>query len=204
MPSGEVLGRHPRPRRQAEHHVPRGSQDPGRRSRKYRTELVDTCLEHGRRGHGGLSRRRRGAVGRRPARVPAQGHHHRRLHPGAVRLLVQEQGRAAGAGRRRRLSAGPDRRRGDQDRGRRRQPDRRAQVLGRRAVLGAGLQGHQRRLRRADLRARLFRRAHQGRLGAELDARQAREDRPHGRDVRQGSQSDRRSPRRRHHRASSR
>ncbi len=46
---------------------------------------------------------------------------------------------------------------GHQDRGRRRQPDRRAQVLGRRAVLGAGVQGHQRCLRRADLRARVFR-----------------------------------------------
>ena len=54
----------------------------------------------------------------------------------------------------------------DQDRGCRRQADRRAQVLGRRAVLGAGLQGHQRRLRRADLHPRLFGRADQGRLGA--------------------------------------
>ena len=44
-------------------------------------------------------------------------------------------------------------------------------------------------------------RADQGRLGAELHARQAREDRPHGRDVRQGSQSGRRGARRRHHRA---
>ncbi len=87
-----------------------------------------------------------------------------------------------------------------QDRGRRRRAHRRAQVLGRRAVLGAGVQGHQRRLWRAHLHPRLFRRADQGRLGAELHPRQAREDRPHGRDVRQGSQSGRRSPRRRHHR----
>ena len=42
------------------------------------------------------------------------------VQAGAVRLLVQEQGRAAGARRRRRLSAGPDRRGRHQDRGRRR------------------------------------------------------------------------------------
>ena len=125
----------------------------------------------------------------------------RRLHAGALRLLVQEQGRAAGAGCRGRLPARPDRRRRHQHGGRRRQSHRRAQVLGRRAVLGAGVQGHQRHLRRADLRARVLRRAGQGRLGDEHHARQAREDRPHGRDVRQGSQPHRGSPRRRHHRA---
>ena len=74
-------------------------------------------------------------------------------------------------------------------------------TLGRRAVRGAGVQGDQRRLRRADLRARVLGRAHQGRLGAEHHARQAREDRPHGGDVRQGSQRHRRGARRRHHRA---
>ncbi len=63
------------------------------------------------------------------------------------------------------------------------------------------VQGDQRRVRRAHLRARLLGRADQGRLGHELHARQAREDRPHGGNVRQGSEPHRRSPRRRHHRA---
>ena len=170
-------------------------------SQKYRTELVDTCLEQDDAAmeaylDDGIEPSvetlraclRKGTITVAPS-------------PGALRLVVQEQGRAAGAGRGRRLPAGPDRRRGDQDRGCRRQPDRRAQVLGRRAVLGAGVQGDQRRLRRADLRARVLRRADQGHVGAELHARQAREDRPHGRDVREGSQPDRRSPRRRHRRA---
>ena len=62
---------------------------------------------------------------------PAQGHPALGVHPGAVRLLVQEQGRAAGARRGRRLSAGADRRAVHQDRGRRRRAHRRAQVLGR-------------------------------------------------------------------------
>ena len=42
-------------------------------------------------------------------------------------------------------------------------------------------------------------RADQGRLGPEFHPRQAREDRPHGRDVRQGSQSGGRGARGRHH-----
>ncbi len=41
-----------------------------------------------------------------------------RFQSGAVRLFLQEQGRAAGAGRRRRLSPGPDGRRSHQDGGR--------------------------------------------------------------------------------------
>jgi hypothetical protein len=123
-----------------------------------------------------------------------------RLHTGALRLVLQEQGRAAGARCGSRLSAGAHRRASIKT------VDADGEPIGerklrRRAVLGAGVQGHQRRLRRADLHPRLLGRADQGRLGAELDARQAREDRPHGRDVRQGSQSDRGGARRRHHRA---
>ncbi len=102
---------------------------------KYRTELVDTCLEMDDAAMEKYLDDERAAVGRGAAQVPAQGHDHRRLQPGAVRLLVQEQGRAAGARRGRRLPAGPDGRRSHQDGGRGRQPDRRAQVLGRRAVL---------------------------------------------------------------------
>ena len=135
------------------------------RCQKYRTELVDTAWSRTTRPWKPTCDGNEPSIETLRACL-RKGTHHRRLHARAVRLLVQEQGRAAGARRRRRLPARPDRRRGHQHRGCRRQPDRRAQVLGRRAVLGAGVQGHQRRLRRADLRARVFRRAGQGRLGA--------------------------------------
>ena len=56
--------------------------------------------------------------------------------------------------------------------------------------LGFGLQGDQRHLRRTHVHSGVFRCADQGRLGAEFDARQARENRPHGRNVCwQGSES---------------
>ncbi len=48
---------------------------------------------------------------------------------------------------------------------------------------------------------RVLGRAREGRLGVEHHARQAREDRPHGGNVREGSEPHRRSARRRHHRA---
>ena len=66
---------------------------------------------------------------------------------------------------------------------------------------GPRVQSHQRHLRRAHLHSRLFRRVDQGCLGAEFNSRQAREDRSHGRNVRQRSQSRGGSARRRHHRA---
>ena len=98
---------------------------------KYRTELVDTCLEQDDEAMEAYLTDGEHALGRRAAQVPAQGHDQLGVHAGAVRLLVQEQGRAAGARRRRRLPAGADRRASHQDRRRRRRSDRRAQVLGR-------------------------------------------------------------------------
>ena len=189
------------PRRQAGHHgavaIARSSTTTRSTAPSWSTpalEMDDEAMEKYLDGQ-------RAADGRRAARVHPQGHDHERVQPGAVRLLLQEQGRAAGARRGRRLHAGPDGRRRHQDGGRGRQPDRRAQVLGRRAVLRPRVQGDQRHLRRADLRARVLGRAHQGHVGDEHHARQAREDRPHGRDVRREAEPDRRSARRRHHRA---
>ena len=89
-------------------------------AQKYRTELDRHLPRAGRCRDGSVPDRRRRAVGRRAARVPAQGHAQHRVQPGALRLVLQEQGRAAGAGRGRRLSARSDRRALDQDGGRRR------------------------------------------------------------------------------------
>ena len=92
--------------------------------------------------------------------VHPQGHDLLRVRAGAVRLGVQEQGRAADARRRRQLSAGADRRgrrQGRQD-GHRRGDH--AAVDRRRAAVGARVQDHDRPVRRlAHLRARLFGRA---------------------------------------------
>ena len=156
---------------------------------KYRTELIDTCLEMDDEAMEAYLTAWTAPVGRRAAQVPAQGH---RAAPRSPPCCAALPTRTRACSRCSMPWSTICRRRPTcrhQDRRRRRRTHRRAQVLGRRAVLGAGVQGHQRCLRRADLRPRVLGRAHQGRLGAELHARQAREDRPHGRDVRQGSQS---------------
>ncbi len=97
---------------------------------QYRTELVDTCLEMD-------DEAMEAFIGE--GKIPSadtlraclrKGTLALRFQPGAVRLLVQEQGRAAGAGRRRRLSAGPDRCGRHQDRGCRWRTHWRTQVLG--------------------------------------------------------------------------
>ena len=133
----------------------------------------------------------------------SKGHHRtRRLQPCPVRLFVQEQGCATGARRGCRLPSGARPtfeaiKTVDADGN----PVGERKCFGRRAVLGAGLQGDQRCLRRAHVRARLLGCIGEGRFGSELDSRQAREDRPHGGNVRQGSQPDRRGARGRHHRS---
>ena len=102
------------------------------------------------------------------------------LRAGAVRLGLQEQGRAAAARRRRRLPAGADRRRRDQRRQDGHRRGRGAPCVGRRAVLRPRLQDHVRPVRRlADLRAHLFRRAEHRLAGAELGQEQPRARRPH-------------------------
>ena len=109
---------------------------------------------------------------------------------GPVRLLVQEQGRAAAAGRgdrlpavaarraaRARLRAGPGRGRGPRGR-----PPR----VRRRAVRGARVQDHGRPLRRqAHVLPRLLGQARGGLARAQRDDRPHRADRPHPDDARQ-------------------
>ena len=118
------------------------------------------------------------------------------ITPGAARLGVQEQGRAAAARRGRRLPAEPARRAGD----RRARPEverrDRAACVARRAVLGARLQGHVRPVRRqAHLLPRLLRQDQGRRPRPEHDDRQDRAHRPHPPDAREpprGARGDRR------------
>ena len=106
------------------------------------------------RGRGRTRRRRddrlsrRQGARRRDAQAPhPQGHHLQRVLPGAVRLRVQEQGRAAAARRRGRLSAVAGRRAAGQ--GRRPQGQRsRAPAVGHRADVAARVQDHGRPVRR--------------------------------------------------------
>ena len=138
------------------------------KAEEYHHELVELCVELDEDGDGSLSRRQ--AARRRDAEeADPQGHHHRRLRAGAVRLRLQEQGRAADAGRRRRLpavAAGCAGREGPRGRRRHRTDP---QGRRRRAVLRPRLQDHDRSVRRlADLRARLFRRAGQQHPGASI------------------------------------
>ncbi len=154
-----------------------------------------------RRRDGSLSRRQ--AAGRRDAEeADPQGHHHRRVRSGAVRLGLQEQGRAADAGRRRRFPAVAAGRAGREGpRGRRRHRND-PQGRRRRAVLRPRLQDHDRSVRRlADLRARLFGRAGQQHPGAQFGEGRPRARRPHAADACQSPRRHQGSPRRRHRRA---
>ena len=130
-----------------------------------------------------------------------KGHAGRQVRAGAVRLRLQEQGRAAAARRRGRLSAVPDRGAADPGREARHRRADDPEVLGRRAVLGARLQDHDRPLRRhAFLHPHLFRRAGKRLLRDEHGQGPARAHRPHPGDARQQPRRDQGSPRRRHRR----
>ena len=118
--------------------------------------------------------RRQHAVERRAPRADPQGHDRGEVLPDVLRLGLQEQGRAAAARRRCRLSAVADRRSGHQghrrqDRGRDRAPCGRQ-----RAAVDARLQDHERPVRRlADLLPHLFGQAGQGRVAREHGQGQA-------------------------------
>ena len=129
-------------------------------------------------------------------RPPGAGHpqgHARHLHdPRALRLRLQEQGRAAAARRGHRLPAEPDRRarRSTASRAPRSRTARArhtiARGLRRRALRGARLQGHGRPLRRqAHLLPRVLGQAERRRPRAQLDHRPHRARRPHPDDARQ-------------------
>ena len=130
--------------------------------------------------------RRRGARLRHADQVHPQGHDLLRVRSRAVRLGVQEQGRAAHARRRRELSAGADRRAGRQGRQDGHRRGDHAAVERRRAAVGAGVQDHDRSVRRlAHLRARLFGRARVGDRRAEQHQGPQGAHRPHAADARQ-------------------
>ena len=129
---------------------------------------------------------------------PAQGHPGLQLRARAVRLGVQEQGRAAHARRRRRLPAQPARHpagRGHRPQGR---AHRRAQGRRELAVRGAGLQDRGRPVRQADLLPRLLGHGQQGRRGLQLDQGPQGAARAHPPDARQPARGPRRGHGRRH------
>ena len=73
-------------------------------AKEYREKMIEAAVELDDDAHGRLSRRQGARRGDAQAADP-QGGDHRRVLPGAVRLGLQEQGRAAAARRGRRLSA---------------------------------------------------------------------------------------------------
>ena len=140
---------------------------------------------------------------RRLIRKPARSGSH--FVPVLCGLGVQEQGRPAAAQRRGGLPAHPARRgrlHGLPPRRRRRGARRGAPGRRRDAVRGAGLQDHERPLRGlAHLHARLLRHAQEGRRAPELDQGRQGAGGAHDDDALQRPHRDRRSVRRRHHRA---
>ena len=149
--AGRCLGRRRDPGRPqgSRRGVPR-EDDRGRRRNgrdgARRTTSKARCREMDERA-GELSRRQH-AVERRDPRADPQGHDRGQVLPDVLRLGLQEQGRAAAARRRRRVSAVADRRAGDQ--GHRCQDRRRDRAQGRRqrAAVDARLQDHERPVRR--------------------------------------------------------
>ena len=127
-----------------------------------------------------------------------QGRGDRRARAGALRLVVQEQGRAAAARCRHRLSALSGRERRYLDGRSRRQHHRHARGHRRCAGARARVQGHQRPVRHAHVRAHLFGRDQEGRHAGERHARQERAHRPHRRSPGGLHQGHRRGARRRH------
>ncbi len=131
---------------------------------------------------------------------PAHPHRQERDRADAVRLGVQEQGRAGDARRRGRLPAGADRHPARQGPGRGRQA-RCAQGGGRRAFRRARVQDHDRPLRgAAHVLPRLFRRAQFGGHGLHLGARQEGAHRAPAADARKPARRDQGSARRRYRR----
>ncbi len=157
-----------------------------------------------RRADGGLPRRG-GHLAGADQEGPAPGHPRHQGDPGAVRVELQEQGRAAAAGRRDRLPPVAARRSaadGHRAReGRRERPRGRAPAGRQCPLCGARLQDHGRPIcREADLFPGLLRHA-EGRLqGHEREHRAPGACRPHPRDARQPPRGARGDLRRRHRR----
>ena len=158
-----------------------------------------------RRGHHDRVPRGRADRGVHAARRHPRGHPGHLDHPGAAGLGVQEQGRAAAARRRHRLPAVADRRAA----GERHRPQDAATRWSAAAALdaavrGAGVQGHDRPVRRqADVLPRLLRQAQLGLVRLQHVDRPQGARRPHPRDARQpprGRRPDRRGRDRRRRR----
>ena len=196
---GGRLPRDHRPRRQHGDHLQGRARDrvrdhrhPGRVRRRGRRRPRAPA-------RGGLPLRRRAARDdprgagdphRAPQGRDPQGHARDQDDPGPVRVVVQEQGRSAAAGRRHRLLAQPARgsarggHRAGQGRGG--GPARPAQAGRLRALRGPGLQDRRRPLRRqAHLLPRLLGQARGGRARAQRLDRPHRADRAHPDDARQ-------------------
>ncbi len=156
-------------RRQVRHH--RHPRRPARAGRRVPRAAHRRALAV-RREHPREVRRRGGDHRRRPAQRDPQRHAQRWARPGAARLGLQEQGRAAAARRRRRLppvAGRPAAHRGHQPPGQR---DGRAQARPRRALRRVGLQDRRRPPRQAHLLPRVLGQARQGRPGAQHPHRQ--------------------------------
>ena len=135
---------------------------------------------HGRRRLRAPARNRRVRSGH-AQEVHPHGHGQRQAGAGVLRLLLSQQGRPAAARRRHRLPAVSGRERRHLDGRCRRQDHRRAGSARRRTGARAGLQGHQRPVRHADLLPHLFGRDQEGRHPAQRDPRQEGTRRPHRR-----------------------
>ena len=167
---------------------------------KYREKLVEAVAETDDALLEKLPRRRQGR-GRGDQGGPPRAHDRRQAQPVLCGSALQEQGRAAAARRRRRLPPSPldiPPVKGRPETGRR----ARAAARRRRAVLGSGLQDHDRPVRRpARVLPRLLGPARRRARGCfNCDQGQPRAHRPHPQDARQQARSDQGSLGRRHRR----
>ena len=142
-------------------------------AKEWREKMIESAAEANEDADEQVPRERRPRRGRDQGR-PAPAHDRERDRADAVRLGVQEQGRAGDARRRDRLHAGADGHSAGEGRARERQ-DRRAPRGRRRAVRGPRVQDHDRPVRRpADLLPRLFGRHQFGRHDLQPDQGHAR------------------------------
>ena len=168
---------------------------------EYRHTLIEAAVELDDDVMDGLSRRPR-ARHRHAQALHPQGGQADHLRARALRLGLQEQGRAAPARRGRRLSALARRSRRHQGHRRRHRRGDHSPAERFRAVLHARLQDHGRSVRRHDhLLPRLFRQDRVGHDRAQFDQGQERARRPHAAHARQQPRGHQGSLCRRHRRA---
>ena len=170
-------------------------------AKEYREMMIEAAVELDDDALDRLSRRQGAGRGDAQEAHP-QGGDHRRLLPGPVRLGVQEQGRAAAARCRGRLSAEPARRAADQGHQSRQRRRGRARAEGRRADGAARLQDHGRSLRRHHhFLPHLFRHAAKRHRRDQFDQGAQRAHRPHAADACEQPRGHQGSLCRRHRRA---